>query len=256
MHPKVCFFLAIFCFSHFAVAQDSDACAPEVPTAADTTIIAWYTGSSIRVGSAPGRIATRQHLDVGTEPPESEIPDFVWRTQFGPLRTIALIQDGAIEQAGDTAITRGQTMWNVVDDQSVLALTDVHSVRYHYRDGVTWCLFSGDTNRDDIEPNTLFTNDPSFALRQPTEAEQENFDRYIYPDTYCANRSGMFLRDVPPEEIPPCDEPTLIGVSDINEDGRPEFWGTEILKFATQITVWDTARGYTSTFSACPGCAD
>jgi hypothetical protein len=111
-----------------------------------------------------------------------------------------VIEDGTIALAGDTALARGQTMWNVVDDQSVLALTDVHSVTYHYRDGVTWCLFSADTK--------------------------------------------------------PCDEPKLIGVSDINEDGRPELWGTRILKFATQIAVWDTARGYTSTFSACPGCAD
>lgn len=41
----------------------------------------------------------------------------------------------------------------------------------------------------------------------------------MYPDSYCANRGGMFLRDVPAEEIPPCKEPGIIGVSDVDGDG-------------------------------------
>jgi hypothetical protein len=103
----------------------------------------------------------------------------------------------------------------------------------------------------------LFANDREFRLRLPTDSEQAAFDEHIYPLTHCANRSGLVLRDVAPDDIPPCDGPRLIGLSDIDEDSKPEFWATDILKFATGIAVWEYyPSGYAREFSACPGCAD
>lgn len=102
--------LALVGISRISFAQEPAVCAPEAPAADDVTIVAWYSGKSLRTGTAPGRVATRLHLDVGAEPPESEIPEYVWKTQMGPLRVIAVIRDGKIERPVDTVLVSGQTL--------------------------------------------------------------------------------------------------------------------------------------------------
>jgi hypothetical protein len=123
--------------------------------------------------------------------------------------------------------------------------------------GISWCLFSAEIDQSAVEENALFSNDREFHLRQPTESEQAAFDADMYPDSYCRNRGGLFLRDTPPEDIPPCAEPKLIGLTDVNGNQRPEFWATEVLKFSTGIAVWEhDGTQYRKVYSACPLCSD
>jgi hypothetical protein len=252
MRLKSSYLLTVFWLSHVCLAQVPEDC--EL-TPGDDTIVAWYTGLSVRTGTAPGRIAHRQHAEPGSPLPETDVPGYVWETQYGPLRAIAVIRDGEIQEPRNAVLTEGQTLWNVLDVETQLALTEVYSFVYLFRAGLAWCLFSAATDPSDIESNTLFTNDPAFRLCPPTDLEQVQFDEYIYPRSYCSNHAGLVLIGVAPEDVPPCDEPELIGVSDFDDNRSPRLWATEILKYSTAITVYDGST-FEKVFSACPGCPD
>lgn len=258
MHLSSLCVLAAFWFGHACLAQDVRDCEQLVPTASDETIIAWYSGVAVRTGTAPGRIVHNQRVDPNSPLPATGVSDYVWETRYGPLRAIAVIQDGEILEARDTFLSQYSTMQSVIDAAIQVSLKEVYSDSYLYREGIYWCRFSAATDPEDIESNTLFTNDPDFSLRPPTSVEQADFDRNIYPQSYCANHAGLVLIDVASEDVPPCDAPKLIGVSDVDSDLVPEYWATEILRYSTGLAVWERAGlgSYRKLFSSCPGCAD
>ena len=228
--------LAVCCLSEPGFAQTTPDCTLLTQSANQSTLIVWN--------------AARPH--TSRRGFEGEV-----RTLLGPLRAIATIEDGEIREARNEVLGEGETLWNVVNPGQEVLLTKIFSWDYLFRPGISYCLFSAEAETSELEPHALFTNNREFRLRLPTDSEQAEFNEHIYPITYCANRSGMFLRDVAPEDIPPCDAPELIGVSDIDEDSNPELWATDILKFATAIAVWERyPGGYRRRFSACPGCAD
>jgi len=228
--------LAVCCMSEPGLAQSAPDCASLTQSTNKSTLIVW--------NAARPRTESR-----GTE---GDV-----RTVLGPLRAIAIIEDGEIREPRNEVLTEGETLWSVVNAGQEVLLTKIHPWDYLLRPGISYCLFSAEAETSAVEPHALFTNDREFRLRPPTDSEQAEFDEHIYPITYCANRGGMFLRDVAPEDWPPCDAPKLIGLSDIDEDSKPEFWATDILKFATEIAVWEYyPTGYAREFRACPGCAD
>lgn len=178
-------------------------------------------------------------------------------TKYGPLRLLAIVEDGEIREPRRSSLDKGESLWNVLDTQQEVVLTDIYALNFPVRPGDSYCRFSADADLSNVEPNALFASDRAFRLRRPSDSEQAEFDENIYPITYCANHSGLFLRDVPPEEIPPCEAPKLIGLSDLNENSKPEFWATDILKWSTGIAVWEFGpSGYERIFSGCPGCSD
>ena len=228
--------LAVCCLSETSLAQTTPDCTLLTQSTNKSTLIVW--------NAARPRTESRGA--------EGDV-----RTVLGPLRAIAIIEDAEIREPRNEVLAEGETLWSVVNAGQEVLLTKIHSWDYLFRPGNPYCLFSAEAETSAIEPHALFTNDREFRLRLPTDSEQAEFDEHIYPITHCRNRSGMVLRDVAPEDIPPCDAPKLIGLSDIDEDSKPEFWATDILKFATGIAVWEHyPSGYAREFSACPGCAD
>ena len=177
--------------------------------------------------------------------------------KYGQLRVIAIVKDGQIREPRNAVLERGASLWNVLDADQEVVVTEIYSENYLYRPGISWCLFSAQIDQSTVEVNDLFASDRGFRLRRPTESEQAAFDADMYPESYCANRAGMFLRDVRPEDVPPCEGAKLLGMSDVNGNQWPEFWATEILRYSTGLVVWehDGAR-YDKVYRGCPGCGD
>ena len=231
------FYLFVACWvSHACFAQTPEDCASLTQAASDETLVAW---------NSAGRVRTRR----GADGP--------WQMKFGQLRTVAIVEDGQIRGPRNAVLEKGASLWNVLDADQELVLTDIYAVNYLFRPGISWCLFSAEIDQSAVEGNALFTNDREFHMRPPTESEQAAFAADMYPDSYCGNHGGLFLRDTAPEDIPPCKEPKLIGLSDVNGNQRPEFWATEVLKYSTGIVVWEhSGRRYEKIYRACPLCSD
>jgi hypothetical protein len=236
MQVKSFFFLVACCVTHPCFAQATEDCGSLTPAQRDETLVAW---------NSPGPVRTRRGVDGP------------WQMKFGQLRAVAIVDDGQIREPRNAMLERGASLWNVLDARQEIVLTEIYAVNYLFRPGISWCLFSAEIDQSAVEEHALFTSDREFRLRQPTEFEQAAFDADMYPASYCMNRGGMFLRDVPPEDIPPCKEPKLIGLSDVNGNQRPEFWATEVLKYATGIVVWEhSGSRYEQIYRACPICSD
>jgi hypothetical protein len=226
----------VYWLSHSGFAQTAEDCDTLTESATDETLVAW---------NSLGPVLSRR----GSDGP--------WQTKFGQLRAIAVVKDGLISEPRNAVLEKGEALWNVLDADQALVLAEIYPLFYLFRPGDSWCQFSAEIDQSEVEENALFTNDREFRLRLPTETEQAAFESNMYPSSYCANRAGLFLRDTSPDEIPPCDAPELIGLSDINGNQNPEFWATEILRYSTGIAVWEyDGRRYRKIFSACPQCGD
>lgn len=229
-------FLLAYWATHSCFAQSSDDCDSLTQAANDETLIAW---------NSPAPVLARR----GVADP--------LRTKFGQLRVIAIVKDGKIREPRNAVLERGASLWNVLDEGQELVLTDIYAVNFLFRPGTSWCLFSAEIDQDAVEEHALFANERGFHLRRPSESEQAAFDANMYPDSYCANRAGLFLRGAPPAAIPPCKEPKLIGLTDVDGNHRPEFWATEVLRYSTGIAVWEhNGKRYEKIYSACPLCSD
>lgn len=236
MRLKHLCFLAMYWWSQSGFAQVSGDCESLAQVPGEEVLIVW---------NSEGPVRSRR----GSEGD--------WKIKYGQLRPIAIIDGGEIREPRDTSLKKGESLWNVLNAEQQLVLTDVHTLNFLVRPGDAYCRFSADADLSNVKTHALFVNNQEFHLRRPTDSEQAEFDANIYPLTYCANHSGLFLRDIPPEDIPPCDAPELIGLSDINQNSKPEFWATDIGKWSTGIAIWEhTSRGYERIFSACPGCSD
>ena len=231
------FYLFVACWvTHSCFAQIAEDCASLPQAAKDETLVAW---------NSRGPVRTQRGADGPIQ------------TKYGQLRVVAIVKDGQIRQPRNAVLERGASLWNVLETDHEIVLTDIYAVNYLFRPGISWCLFSAEIDQSGVEENALFTNNREFHLREPTESEQAAFDADMYPLSYCANRAGMFLRDTPPEDIPPCDGAKLIGLSDIDGNQRPEFWATEVLRYSTGIAIWEySGTRYEKVNSACPGCSD
>ena len=235
MRLKPAFFLSTWIIAYPCFAQ-VDGCDSLAGPASDETLIAW---------NSPGPV-TVQRGAAGSA-----------QTVFGQLRAVAIVKDGQIREPRNAVLERGASLWNVMDEEQELVLADIYAVNYLFRPGSSACLFSAAIDQVAVEDSALFANNREFHLRQATESEQGDFAANIYPESYCANRGGLFLRDTPPEDIPPCKEPKLIGLTDIDGDRSPEFWATEVLKYSIGIAVWErNGRNFAKIYSACPLCSD
>ena len=236
MRVKPAYFLIAFWVAHPCLAQTDDECDSLAPEANGETLVAW---------NSPGPVLTRRGADG---PPQ---------IKFGQLRVVAVIKDGRIREPRNAVLERGASLFNVLDASQELVLTDIYAVNYLFRPGTSWCLFSAEIDQGEVEQGALFANDRAFRLRRPTESERAAFAANMYADSYCANRAGLFSRDTPPEDIPPCSEPLLMGLTDVDANQRPEFWATEVLRYSTGIAVWEhNGRRYEKIYSACPLCSD
>lgn len=232
IHPLL--LLLAYWPGHACLAQTSEGCDTLTRATSDETLVAW---------NSPGPVLTRW----GTDGP--------WETQFGQLRVVAVVKDGQVREPRNAVLEKGEVLWNVLNAQQELALSDIISFDYLLRPGISYCLFSAEIDTATVDPNALFTNDRNFRLRPPTDAEQAVFDAVISPRSYCANRAGAYVRDG--ETPPPCKVPELLGLSDVDGNGNPEFWTTEVLRYSTGIAVWENdGRRYEKIFSACPLCGD
>jgi hypothetical protein len=49
----------------------------------------------------------------------------------------------------------------------------------------------------------------------------------------------------------------VLAITDINKNGKPEYWATEPYKTDTGVTVWEKNHGvFVVLLQVCPGCAD
>ena len=52
-------------------------------------------------------------------------------------------------------------------------------------------------------------------------------------------------------------QPKLIAVTDINKDGKPEYWGTKPYIWDTGLKVWEKVGNKMHVLlEVCPGCSD
>ncbi len=168
--------------------------------------------------------------------------------RLGSFRVLVVIHNGALLTAEGAGIHDGMEFWNVVAPATgPVALRQVSS--HLDRMGKDHCVFHAEPDRD-LALWTLLADRPVPELfHQPSPSETAYFAVHR---NICVDQG-----DYPPARKPPCSRPTLVAVSDLNQNGEKEYWATEPYTWDTGITVWKlTESGLARLKTACSGCSD
>jgi len=167
----------------------------------------------------------------------------------GSFRPIAVISGSSLNETQGATIHQGQTFWPLLlPAAKPLNLQSVSSVLDHM--GNDHCVYSGTLEKSALPRWTLLSSKPlSDMFRAPTKEEREIFYRL---NTTCVQQG-----DPPAGQVPPCVRPTILAVSEINKNGKIEFWATEPYSWDTGITVWENNNGtLVQLLKVCVGCSD
>jgi hypothetical protein len=170
-------------------------------------------------------------------------------TQVGPFRPLAILNGSSIKETLGATIHKGQSFWPVLPPNSKpIKLISVDSFFDHMNDGR--CVYFGSLDKTDLPRWTLLSNVPlTGVFRSPTQKDRDEFYRM---NTTCV-RQG----DYPEGKEPPCVRPILLAISDINKNGKPEYWATEPYIWDTGLTIWENTGGtLLKLFEVCVGCSD
>ena len=152
-----CFFVACW-VTHPCFAQTTEDCDSLTQAGRDETLVAW---------NSPGPVRTRRGADGPLQ------------MKFGQLRVVAIVEDGQIREPRNAVLERGASLWNVLDADQELVLTDIYAVNYLATPGISYCLFSAEIDQSAVEENALFANDRGFHLRRPTECSERGMDKVV-----------------------------------------------------------------------------
>ncbi len=196
----------------------------------DGVLIAWTT--DIRVTTQFG---------YGMEKTET--------TQVEPFRPLAILNGSSIKETLGATIYKGQSFWPILSPKSKpIKLQKVDSFFDHMNDGS--CVYFGTIENTDLPRWTLLSSAPlPGVFRAPTQKDRDEFYRL---NTTCVQQG-----DYPAGQEPPCVRPILLAVSDINKNGKPEYWMTEPYMWDTGLTVWENTGGtLLKLLEVCVGCSD
>jgi hypothetical protein len=115
--------------------------------------------------------------------------------------------------------------------------------------GEDHCVYYGSIADSKLHLWTLLSSKPLPGIfRKPTAKDRTEF--------YRLNKSCVQQGDYPEGKQPPCVRPELLAVSDINKNGKPEYWATEPYMWDTGVTVWENDGKLVPLLEICVGCSD
>lgn len=172
-------------------------------------------------------------------------------TQVEPFRPIAILNGSSIKETLGATIYKGRSFWPILAPNSKpIKLHSVDSFFDHMNAG--GCVYFGTLEKADLPRWTLLSSAPlPGVFRAPTQKDRDEFYRL---NTTCV-RQGDY--DYPAGQEPPCVRPILLAISDINKNGKPEYWATEPYIWDTGLTVWEnTGETLLKLLEVCVGCSD
>ena len=121
---------------------------------------------------------------------------------------------------------------------------------YLHRLGRDHCVYVGLSSSADPAGWQIWTSRPmAAAFRPPTAGEIERLRDYE-PDC-------VVQGDLPDSERPACVRAELLAVSDLDGDGRLEFWHSAPYTWDTGLSVLEESQSDPERIvAACPGCSD
>jgi len=169
-------------------------------------------------------------------------------TEVQPFRPIALLKGALLTETPGAGIHTGQSFWRVLGpDTKPVKLRSVGSFLDHMNED--HCVYFGTFGKDNPPRWTLLSSQPlAGRLRAPSSRERAEYQRL---NTACVEQG-----DYPDGQTPPCSRPELLAVSDIDKDGKPEYWATEPYRWDTGLTVWENSGTLTPLLQVCVGCSD
>ena len=215
------FYLFVACWAtHFCFAQTPEDCDSLTQAANDETLVAW---------NSAGRIRTRR----GADGP--------WQMKFGQLRTVAIVEDGQIREPKNAVLERGASLWNVLDPDQELILTDIYAVNYLFRPASSWCLsLSRSIWQHAVEGQLLFSPRRSrFRLRPATEAGRHHSTATCVRHL-CGDHRALFLRDTA-QTVRSVRNQRLIGFGERNRSREAGILGDS--RVLTGFANWSSHSG-------------
>lgn len=177
--------------------------------------------------------------------PESESKT----TVVGPFRPIVLLNGHDLMETPGSTIRKEQPFWYVLSPTSKpVKLSSVGSFLDHMNED--HCVYFGTIEEPNPTRWTLLSSKPiPHVFRSPTHKDRAEFYRL---NTTCVQQG-----DYPEDQKPPCVQPQLLAITDINKNGKLEYWATEPYFWDTGLTVWEKNNGVlTPMLQVCVGCSD
>lgn len=177
---------------------------------------------------------------------------FVGYTRPGEskLKSVALLVSKKLEPYDGHGLQVGLALHEPASTSSTpLSSSKIVALKpYMERKGKNHCEFPAELSLSPTNAWRIWVSDRALALRGPNPAERDSF-RKLKPD--CVSS-----RD--PAAPPQCVYADLIAVSDLDENGLPEYWHTVPYGWDIGLTVSElaTPSGLEKLLSACPGCSD
>jgi hypothetical protein len=170
-------------------------------------------------------------------------------TTVGPFRPIALLNGAVLKETTGATIYNGQSFWRVLYPASKpVKLISVGSFLDHINED--HCVYFGTFGKATPPRWTLLSSKPiQDVFREPTQKDSSEF--------YRLNTSCVQQGDCPEGKTPPCVRPKLLAVTDINKNGKLEYWATEPYTWDTGLTVWEKNYNVLEPLlKVCVGCSD
>jgi hypothetical protein len=146
----------------------------------------------------------------------------------GPFRPIALINGTVLSETLGATIQKGQLFWDILSPVS--SPRELESVDSFFDYLVGSCSYHGTFGKDNSPEWTLLSSTPlSGMFQKPTSDDTTEFYHHIKA---CEVQGVDWLEG----QEPPCTRPTVLAITDINKNGKPEYWATEPYK--TEIMVF------------------
>lgn len=209
--------------------EDRPDCSLRSPSKGRGVLIAWVT--TVRKTTQLGQ-GTQSHTTV-----------------VEPVRPLAVLQDAALEPALRPEIYKGQRFWRVLAPTARPARLRSAGA-FLDRMNEDHCVYFGTFEKASPPLWTLLSSEPlPGVFRAPTENETLRFSQL--------NNSCVEQGDYPEDRMPACVRPRLLAITDINKNGRPEYWATEPYRWDTGLTVWEEENGkLIPLLELCVGCSD
>jgi len=168
-------------------------------------------------------------------------------TTVEPFRPMLILSGSSLKETSGAEIFKNQSFWPVLSPDSLpVKLNSVGSFLDHMN--TDHCVYFG-TLTIDMPKWTLLSNKPlPGVFHTPTPAQSKEF--------YQLNTSCVQQGDYPDTQNHPCTRPKLLAISDINKNGKLEFWATEPYIWDTGLTVWENTGSLIPILQLCSGCSD
>lgn len=168
-------------------------------------------------------------------------------TTVGSFRPVAVSKGPALREASGSGIRKDQPFWRVLSPGSrPIRLASAESFLDHMN--VDHCVYHGSLERE-LPRWTLLSSQPLHGVfRRPTPTDHGRFRRL---DTTCVQQG-----DPPEGQTPPCVRPELLALTDVDQDGKPEYWATRPYLWDTGLSVWEDTGVLVPILEVCVGCSD